>query len=844
MSTAAPQKISTPRPRASGKFICVGDEKIFLRGVTYGPFRPETDGSEYHDTASATADFKRMAETGINSVRTYTVPPRWLLDCAAAHKIWVLVGLPWEQHTAFLQNTSLLDDIAVRVSEGVRSCAGHPALLGFAIGNEVPANIVRWHGHRAVEKFIERLYRAAKSADPDALVAYVNYPSTEYLDLPFVDLFCFNVYLEAPKKLDAYLARLQNLAGDKPLVLAEIGLDSRRNGEAKQAESLDWQIRLAFENGCAGAFAFAWTDEWFRGDHDILDWDFGLVRRDRSAKPALAAVKDAFAETPFPPAKNWPRISVVVCTYHGHATLDDCLEGLAAIDYPDYEVIIVNDGSSPLVAAIAEKYEARLLNIPHSGLSAARNVGMDAATGEIIAYTDDDARPDPHWLQFLAHTFVTTDYAAVGGPNIPPPARDALAYCVAHAPGGPVHVLTSDRDAEHIPGCNMAFRKTVLQSLGGFDAQFRVAGDDVDLCWRLTDSGYKIGFNPGAMVWHHRRQTIGTYWKQQSGYGKAEALLERKWPAKYNAAGQPRWHGRIYGAGGKSILSFGKSRIYHGTWGSALFQSIYEPAPSNFWALARMPEWYLVVLKLGILASLEILWPPLMWVWPLFALAILIPVIQSLMNAQKVSVEFPAQRLLIAFLHLIQPLARLRGRVKFGLAPWRPRRLRGFAIPGWRTFTLWSERWRSPNEWLMSIETPLEADGVSVFRGGDYDRWDLEIRGGVLGSVRSRMLVEDHGANKQLVRVKIWPHWHRGAFYLLAVNILVTLGAWHSEAFKAVFVFGGIALFYLLATIAEWAAATKVLLAALRLVQKKGEQNFATAPAPTDATAPQTVTAP
>lgn len=822
MTPATKQQVSD-RPCAMGKFIFVGDEKLFIRGATYGPFRPDQDGCEYRDQEKVEADFTRMAGNGINAIRTYTVPPRWLLDCAQRHGIWVLVGLPWEQHIAFLHEEKLSWQIEQNVRDGVRICAGHPALLGYAIGNEVPTSIVRWHGHRRVEKHIERLYRTAKAEDPDGLVAYVNYPSTEYLELPFLDLFCFNVYLETPAKLDAYLARLQNLAGDKPLVLAEIGLDSHRNGEARQAETLAWQIRLAFKNGCAGVFAFAWTDEWYRNGRDIEDWDFGLTRRDRSEKPALAAARNAFAELPFPVAADWPRISVVVCTYNGQATLDDCLEGLEELEYPNYEVIVVNDGSSPQVAVIAGKYDVRLLNLPHSGLSAARNCGMEAATGSIVAYTDDDARPDPHWLHYLAQTFVTTDYAAVGGPNIPPPAKDAIAFSVGHAPGGPIHVLLTDRDAEHIPGCNMAFRKTVLQGLGGFDPQFRVAGDDVDLCWRLLDSGYKIGFNPGAMVWHHRRQTIATYWRQQAGYGRAEALLERKWPAKYNAAGQPGWHGRIYGAGRVSLLSWGRSRIYHGTWGSALFQSLYEPAPSNFWSLARMPEWHLVILKLAVLASLELLWRPLRFVWPLLALAVMFPVVQAMLSARKVAANNSAQTILIALLHLLQPLARLRGRIKFGLTPWRPRRLRGFALPCVRTHTIWSERWRSPNEWLMSIETPLTEAGASVFRGGDFDRWDLEIRGGVLGTVRARVLVEEHGAGKQLVRVRAWPRWHPAALLIFLVNILVTLGAAHDGALQGALVFGGLAAFYLLATVVEWSAAMAALLSVLRAVKLKSE---------------------
>src|SRR5204863_144550 len=82
-----------------------------------------------------------------------------------------------------------------------------------------------------------------------------------------------------------------------------------------------------------------------------------------------------------------------------------------------------------------------------------------------------------------------TGSAGVGGPNSGPPGDGPIAECVARAPGGPVHVLVTDREAEHIPGCNMGFRKSCLEAIGGFDPQFRTAGDDVDVCWRLQERG-------------------------------------------------------------------------------------------------------------------------------------------------------------------------------------------------------------------------------------------------------------------------------------------------------------------------------------------------------------------
>src|SRR5262249_17487786 len=155
----------------------------------------------------------------------------------------------------------------------------------YTLGNEIPAPVVRWFGKQRIERYLAQLAGVVRAADPGALVTYVNYPSTEYLELPFVDFVSFNVYLEDRERFESYLARLQSLAGERPLVMAEIGLDSLRNGLDAQARSLDAQVRTAFAAGCAGVFAYAWTDAWYRSGEDVHDWDFGLVTRDRTPKP-------------------------------------------------------------------------------------------------------------------------------------------------------------------------------------------------------------------------------------------------------------------------------------------------------------------------------------------------------------------------------------------------------------------------------------------------------------------------------------------------------------------------------------------------------------------------------
>src|SRR5438093_2871779 len=154
--------MSLCRPEVQGKFLFVGDEKLWIRGVTYGTFRPDADGNEYHDPETVEHDFAQIADSGLNAIRTYTVPPRWLLDAAQRHGLRVMIGLPWEQHVTFLDDKKRARSIEARVRVGVRSCAGHPAVLCYTIGNEIPAPIVRWYGKRRVVKYRLCLSRAAK----------------------------------------------------------------------------------------------------------------------------------------------------------------------------------------------------------------------------------------------------------------------------------------------------------------------------------------------------------------------------------------------------------------------------------------------------------------------------------------------------------------------------------------------------------------------------------------------------------------------------------------------------------------------------------------------------------
>jgi hypothetical protein len=284
-------------------------------------------------------------------------------------------------------------------------------------------------------------------------------------------------------------------------------------------------------------------------------------------------------------------------------------------------------------------------------------------------------------------------------------------------------------------------------------------------------------------VWHHRRPSIKRYLKQQRGYAKAEALLAEKWPSKYNSVGHLTWHGRLYGKGRAEAVLL-QPRIYHGTWGSALFQSVYEPAPGLFSSLPLMPEWYFLLLVLGTFTAFGLTWPPLFAVTPVLVAAFGLTIVQAMRGAANASFKPEPRsalarlrlRAVVALLHLLQPAARLLGRVQHGLGPWG-RRAGAKAPPLPRLDSIWCENWAQPEARLSEIEAILVRKGCVVSRGGDFDRWDLAVRGSSFGSVRILSMVEEHGAGKQLFRLWARPHLPGLAIQFILVFVTAALFA-------------------------------------------------------------------
>ena len=369
-------------------------------------------------------------------------------------------------------------------------------------------------------------------------------PST--CELPFLDFVCFNVY---PRVAASGSRRTSRACRTSPATAAGDGRDrprqppQRRGGAGASARlagahrlrgGLRRRVRLRVDGRVASR----------RPRHRRLGLrarPTATARRSRrSPRSATRLRRDARSARD----RDWPRVSVVVCTYNGARTLPSCLDGLRELEYPDYEVIVVDDGSTDATATIAREYGFRLISTENRGLSARAQHRARAPPRARSSPTSTTTRcPDPHWLTYLAHTFMThATTRQSAGPNIPPPDDGPIAECVAQrARRADARPALRPRSPSTSPAATWRSASRRCEAIGGFDPQFRIAGDDVDICWRLQRAGLDDRLQPGAMVWHHRRNSVRAYLKQQRGYGKAEAMLERKWPEKYNRPGTSRW---------------------------------------------------------------------------------------------------------------------------------------------------------------------------------------------------------------------------------------------------------------------------------------------------------------
>jgi hypothetical protein len=355
--------------------------------------------------------------------------------------------------------------------------------------------------------------------------------------------------------------------------------------------------------------------------------------------------------------------------------------------------------------------------------------------------------------------------------------------------------MLDDQLAEHVPGCNMAFHRDVLLGIGGFDPQFRQAGDDVDICWRLIDAGHRIGFAAGAQVWHHRRATLRAYLKQQEGYGRSEAMLLFKHPRRFNALGASRWHGVIYGEGavGFPVLP---PTIYHGLRGSSPFQSIYRGNEFSLRIYPMLLEWHLVVLTLAVFGAF--CRHPML----LIAIAMSVCSLAAATALAWTAVLPPAApvwcRPLVFLLHCAQPVVRSWHRYTYRLLHKRlPDEPTTDLVPLLRTgiatrSIYWSSRKGIGREHLLNaLTTEALAAHWHPIQDDEWASWDVLLNGDRWHNLLIWSATEELGNQRRFTRLRMRARTTLFARTLMAADVSIGLlalaaAAWHAAAISAV----------------------------------------------------------
>nr|WP_319492296.1 mycofactocin biosynthesis glycosyltransferase MftF [uncultured Desulfobacter sp.] len=234
-----------------------------------------------------------------------------------------------------------------------------------------------------------------------------------------------------------------------------------------------------------------------------------------------------------------PFVSVIIPVRDREQELGRCLRSLSRLDYPAecLEVIVVDDGSRDHSAGCAKRWGARVIDsgADGAGPAGARNRGADAANGEILAFIDSDCTASKTWLRQLVTLFEDSTLSAVGGKVAGMATRSALDryedVMSSLSLGDHSRQAGKGSDTFYLPSCNLLVKKDKFLAMKGFAPTMQV-GEDVDLCWRMRDQGWRIAYMPAGTVYHQHRNQIFSFMSRRFFYGTSEEKLKRLHPKR------------------------------------------------------------------------------------------------------------------------------------------------------------------------------------------------------------------------------------------------------------------------------------------------------------------------
>ena len=711
---------------AHGKFLSRAGHKFFFKAMRLPDVSATLDFGQKLKVRKRLDDLKAAHTTGLVLSEAQAQP---LLDLAAQSGLVAMLELSITPEE--LLSRRGWKAVVSRIAHTSHVFSKHPALIGYILDCPVSQDQLRAGGLENARRRLRSIISIIKDRAPEAIATIKLRPETRALTVLEEDFLYGEIPALEPIEIRDFVVALHNLAEARPVVIEF----------ADASPGQDEAVAVAFGTGAAGVVAPPVPAPVSK------DWLGVKLLRASDVMPFVT-----LNGTCPPPPARMPMVSVVICAYNAERTMRPCLESLRKLDYPNYEVVIVDDGSRDRTAEISLDFpEFRLIRQSNKGLSVARNVGMQAARGELIAYTDSDCVVDPHWLTLMVRSIVENDFDGCGGPNYAPHEDGWIEACCAASPGAPCHVLVAQDRAEHLAGCNMVFSKGALLKIGGFDAQFTAAGDDVDICWRMLDADFKLGFCPAAFVWHFRRNTIKAYYGQQRGYGRAEALLYPRYPERFNVMRQIAWRGTIPGLA-RTIPGGNRQRVMWNT--TAGEQSLFEPSLTLAGVLPQTFE-YTVFSVIALVISIVMGWT----VIPAAAMLALGPIWALYYGwhapLEKSHESFRA-RLLIAYLAYTGPMIRTitryktRAKALTGLGAQETIRQRPSIDWLRRSVKLayWNEEYVTRDNLLDRVVKLFARTGHAAIVDPGWNDFDLEVRPSPWTRVELKTADEEHGGMK------------------------------------------------------------------------------------------------
>lgn len=519
------------------KFLGRADRKFLLKATRLPDVASSLDFSE---KLGLSKRLDQAAASHATAVVLTAAQAETLLGIVGQAGLYALVEITIDPSD--LDSPRGIRTTATRLAHTADVLRGDPALLGYLIDCPIKAGNLCGRALDEVRRRLDTLVRAIRESDGRALVAFKHRADAPTVVLADEDLIYVTLEKIAPADLGSAMLALHNLAGAHPLVI-EFG------------EELPGQEELvahAFGLGAAGVVAPAMRPAASPG------W---LNVRMLSAGELLPFATLDGSSTPLPAAT--PMVSVVVCARDDDRTIAECLESIGRLQYPNYELIVVDEGSrdrSSEIAAVSSG--ARLIRASCAGFGAARNAAVRAARGELIAFTRADCVVDPDWLTLAVHAMLDCGLDGCCGPIYSSPELDGLVTrIIASLDCRTSRPATGDRVVELADG-NMIVRKVPLLDAGGFDPRFDDIGGDIDLSARMIDAGMALGWCPAGFVWRRGGNRFGEFYHRQITQGRADAILAIKRPARFSVS-RTRAHREAVASGtGLPLFDRTRDRIF------------------------------------------------------------------------------------------------------------------------------------------------------------------------------------------------------------------------------------------------------------------------------------------